>query len=106
MSFVWPRLGRFGSRHGRVWLCYYVAFVLIHVVCFYGWLMILTPNPVRSHRPLWVHAAYAWGWVWINTNSGIYRHPNARWYGNTQAGKYRPEWFARLEGDRKTRNGQ
>ena len=77
--------------------------MLIHVVCFHGWLAVLTPN---RGRPLGVHAVYSWGWVWINTNSGIYRHPGARWYGNTQQGKYRPEWFARLEGDRETRNGQ
>ena len=103
MSFSLPRLGRTGSHHWRVWFSYYVAFVLIHVVCFHTWLMVLTPN---SGRPLGVHAVYAWGWVWINTHSGIYRHPNARWYGNTQQGKYRPEWFARMEGDRETRNGQ
>ena len=103
MNFSRPRLGRLGSRHRRVWLCYYLAFVLIHVTCFHTWLMVLTPN---RGRPLGVHAAYAWGWVWINTRSGIYRHPGARWWGTTQQGKYRPEWFARLEGDRETRNGQ
>lgn len=51
-------------------------------------------------------AAGTWNSVWINTNSGIYRHPTARWWGNTQAGKYRPEWLAQVEGDRETRNGQ
>ena len=106
MRFAPVRPGPLGSHHWRVWVLYYVAFVLIHVVCFYGWLAALTPNTGSSHRPLGVRAAYAWGWVWINTNSGIYRHGGARWYGKTQEGKYRPEWFAKLEGDRLTRNGQ
>ena len=106
MNFPWPRLGRFGSRHWRVWLGYYAAFVLIHVAALHVWILVLTPNTDRPHRPLGVQAVYAWGWVWINTRSGIYRHPGARWWGHTQQGKYRPEWFARLEGDRETRNGQ
>ena len=70
-----------------------MAFVLIHVACLHAWLFILIPNG-RAHRPLGVHAAYAWDWVWINTNSGISSHPGAGWYGSRQAGKYRPEWFA------------
>ena len=61
MSFTSPRLGPLGSRHWRVWLCYYVAFVLIHVVCFHTWLMVLTPNAGPSHRPFGVHAVYSWG---------------------------------------------
>ena len=106
MSFSLPRLGSFGSRHWRVWLCYYLAFALIHVACLYAWIVVLTPNTARPPRSLGIQAVYAWGWVWINTNSGIYRHPNARWWGNTREGKYRPEWLARLEGDRETMNGQ
>jgi hypothetical protein len=26
--------------------------------------------------------------VWVNTNSGVYHGPGARWYGNTKHGKY------------------
>ena len=106
MGFCAVRLGTVGSRHWRVWACYYLAFVLIHVACFHARLLVLTPNTARPHRSFGLHAVYSWGGVWLNTHRGIYRHVGARWYGNTQQGKYRPEWFARLEGDRETRNGQ
>ena len=103
MSF---HLGPFGSHCWRVWLCRYFAFVLIDVLWFHGWVAASTPNTSSSSRPLGVGPMYAWSWAWINTNSGIYRHPGACWYSNAQQDKYRPEWFARLEGDRETRNGQ
>ena len=61
------------ARRLRPWAFYAVTLVLIHVVCFYAWLVVLIPNTSQPRRPLVAQAAYAWGWVWINTHSGIYR---------------------------------
>ena len=101
-TFPWPA----DPRRRRLWICYYLCLVVVQVVGFFAWVVVCTPNTGRPPRPLGAQVAYAWGWVWINTHSGIYRHVDARWWGSTQQGKYRPEWMARWEGDRETRNGQ
>jgi hypothetical protein len=44
--------------------------------------------------------------VWVNTRSGVYHYPGARWYGNTTQGKFMSEAEARAEGYRPARNGQ
>lgn len=44
--------------------------------------------------------------VWVNTKTGVYHYPGARWYGNTAQGKYLSEAQAIAEGDRAAANGQ
>lgn len=46
------------------------------------------------------------GQVWVNTRSGIYHYPGARWYGNTKQGEYMSESQAIAQGHRAARNGQ
>jgi hypothetical protein len=38
--------------------------------------------------------------VWVNTKSGLYFYPGARWYGKTKQGKYMTEAQARAKGYR------
>ena len=38
--------------------------------------------------------------VWVNTKSGLYFYPGARWYGKTKQGKYMTEAEARASGYR------
>ena len=38
--------------------------------------------------------------VWVNTESGIYHCPGARWYGNTKTGEYMTEAAAQEAGYR------
>lgn len=38
--------------------------------------------------------------VWVNTNSGVYHCPGARWYGNTKNGEYMTEKQAKHDGYR------
>lgn len=44
--------------------------------------------------------------VWVNTRSGIYHYPGARWYGNTKEGAYMSESEAQAQGHRAAENGQ
>jgi hypothetical protein len=38
--------------------------------------------------------------VWVNTNSGVYHCPGARWYGNTKSGTYMTQKEAQQKGNR------
>jgi len=38
--------------------------------------------------------------VWVNTNSGVYHCPGARWYGNTKQGEYMTQKQAQEQGYR------
>jgi hypothetical protein len=44
--------------------------------------------------------------VWVNTATGIYHYPGARWYGKTNQGKFMTEKDAIAQGYRAARNGQ
>lgn len=44
--------------------------------------------------------------VWVNTSSGIYHYPGARWYGTTKHGEYMSEKDALTAGYRAAGNGQ
>ena len=44
--------------------------------------------------------------VWVNTRSGVYHFPGARYFGSTKQGKFTCEKYALAEGDRPTKNGQ
>ena len=46
------------------------------------------------------------GQVWVNTSSGIYHYPGARWYGRTKSGEYMSEKDALAAGYRAAGNGQ
>lgn len=38
--------------------------------------------------------------VWVNTDSGVYHCPGARWYGKTKSGRYLTQKAARASGYR------
>jgi hypothetical protein len=38
--------------------------------------------------------------VWVNTESGVYHCPGARWYGKTKKGRYLTQKAARASGYR------
>jgi hypothetical protein len=38
--------------------------------------------------------------VWVNTNSGVYHCPGARWYGNTKVGEFMTQKQAQEKGYR------
>lgn len=44
--------------------------------------------------------------VWVNTKSGVYHYPGARFYGNTQEGVYMSESEAQSSGYHAAANGQ
>ena len=44
--------------------------------------------------------------VWVNTATGVYHYPGARWYGNTKHGKFMSEAEARAHGFRPALNKQ
>jgi hypothetical protein len=46
------------------------------------------PKPDTAQR---TQPAKGSGMVWVNTESGVYHKPGARWYGKTRQGKYMTE---------------
>jgi cytoskeletal protein RodZ len=46
------------------------------------------PKPETAQRS---QPAKGSGMVWVNTESGVYHKPGARWYGKTRQGKYMAE---------------
>jgi hypothetical protein len=44
--------------------------------------------------------------VWVNTATGIYHYPGARWYGKTKQREFMSEAEARAKGYRPALNGQ
>ncbi len=66
----------------------------------------LSPEQERIQVQAATDLARARGWVWVNTDNGIYHYPGTRWYGNTNSGKYLPEWIAWVERDQAAANGQ
>lgn len=61
------------------------------------------PQPQRTALP----PAPAQGTqVWVNTKSGIYHYPGARWYGNTKNGRFMSESEALAKGYEAAENNQ
>lgn len=64
------------------------------------------PAPQLAPQVAEQPAAAGQGQVWVNTNSGIYHYPGARWFGTTKQGAYMSEQEALAQGHRAARNGQ
>jgi hypothetical protein len=63
------------------------------------------PAPISNSVPPSVPTKAVGITVWVNTRSGIYHMPGARWYGNTENGQYMPEGQAIASGYRRSRRG-
>ncbi len=63
-------------------------------------------SPRAPSEPQAAPATFEGTQVWVNTRSGVYHYPGARWYGNTKQGQYMSESAAQAAGYRATQNGQ